>query len=129
MDGVHLGQQGFPASLQDGISPPINDADAFSSHHSNNSEAFSSPGANAFPETFSPRDHTDSSETFSRQQNNGPLVPLTPRQRNDTSEPLSSRRGNTHKRSEEPPRDAQGKIVCSFSSCAGLVFERRCEWR
>jgi hypothetical protein len=129
------GSQPFSTSLQENpaepfASPPVNDpTEAYSPHQSNNSEPFSSPGDNTFPEPFSPRDHTDSSEPFSRQRNNSTMVPFTPRRRNDTSEPLSSRRGNTHKRSEEPPRDSQGKIICSSSSCAGLIFERRCEWR
>ena len=135
-DNVHNGgSHPFSTPLQENTaepfaSPPDNDpAEAYSPHQSNNSEPFSSPGDNTFPEPFSPRDHTDSSEPFSRQRNNSTLVPFTPRRRNDTSEPLSSRRGNTHKRSEEPPRDSQGKIICSSSSCAGLIFERRCEWR
>jgi hypothetical protein len=45
-------------------------------------------------------------------------------------EPFSPRRGYTHKRSEDPPRNTQGKMICKFqSTCTGLTFERRCEWR
>lgn len=30
----------------------------------------------------------------------------------------------------EPPRDAQGKLVCNFSEeCTGIIFDRKCEWR
>jgi hypothetical protein len=48
----------------------------------------------------------------------------------DHQEPFSPRRGYTHKRSEEPDRNAQGKMICKFqSTCAGLTFDRRCEWR
>ncbi|KAE9969924.1 hypothetical protein EG328_006605 [Venturia inaequalis] len=47
----------------------------------------------------------------------------------DRQEPFSPRRGYTHKRSEEPQRNDQGKMICKFqSSCAHLTFERRCEW-
>ncbi|KAF2434046.1 hypothetical protein EJ08DRAFT_582674 [Tothia fuscella] len=47
----------------------------------------------------------------------------------DNQEPFSPRRGYTHKRSEEPPRNTQGKMICKFqSTCANITFERRCEW-
>lgn len=48
----------------------------------------------------------------------------------DRHEPFSPRRGYTHKRSEEPQRNGQGKMICKFqNSCSHLSFERRCEWR
>ena len=48
----------------------------------------------------------------------------------DHQEPSSPRRGFTHKRSEEPQRNGLGKMICKFqSTCSGLTFERRCEWR
>jgi hypothetical protein len=48
----------------------------------------------------------------------------------DTMDGFSSRRGHTHKRNEEPPRDDQGKMICRFqNSCQGLSFDRKCEWR
>jgi hypothetical protein len=48
----------------------------------------------------------------------------------DHQEPFSPRRGYTHKRNEDPPRNNQGKMICKFqSTCSGLVFDRRCEWR
>lgn len=35
-----------------------------------------------------------------------------------------------HKRTEEPPRNPDGKMVCTFSAdCSSLTFERKCEWR
>ena len=43
---------------------------------------------------------------------------------------FSPRRGFTHKRAEDPPRNGEGKMVCKFTTtCGGLIFERRCEWR
>lgn len=43
---------------------------------------------------------------------------------------FSPRRGFTHKRAEDPPRNTEGKMVCKFTNtCGGLIFERRCEWR
>jgi hypothetical protein len=48
----------------------------------------------------------------------------------DTMDGFSVRRGHTHKRHEEPPRDDQGKMICRFqNSCGGVSFERKCEWR
>jgi hypothetical protein len=45
-------------------------------------------------------------------------------------EPFSPRRGFTHKRQEEPPRNSQGKYLCKFQqTCSSLTFDRRCEWR
>ncbi|OJD29379.1 c2h2 transcription factor [Diplodia corticola] len=35
----------------------------------------------------------------------------------------------SHKRTEDPPRNAEGKMVCNFSSdCHGVTFDRKCEW-
>jgi len=42
---------------------------------------------------------------------------------------LSPRRGHAYKRAEDPPRNAQNKMVCKFKECANLTFERKCEWR
>lgn len=45
-------------------------------------------------------------------------------------EPFSPRRGHTHKRAEEPPKNEAGKMTCKFgNTCPNVVFERRCEWR
>ncbi|KAF2137455.1 uncharacterized protein K452DRAFT_100956 [Aplosporella prunicola CBS 121167] len=34
-----------------------------------------------------------------------------------------------HKRTEEPPRNSDGKMICTFSAdCSSLTFERKCEW-
>jgi len=48
----------------------------------------------------------------------------------DGHEEFSPRRGFTHKRNEDPPRNDAGKMICRFqNTCGGLIFERRCEWR
>ena len=45
-------------------------------------------------------------------------------------EGFSPRRGHTHKRPEEPPKNEQGKMICKFQgTCTGLTFDRKCEWR
>ncbi|KAF2398576.1 hypothetical protein EJ06DRAFT_84282 [Trichodelitschia bisporula] len=45
-------------------------------------------------------------------------------------EPFSPRRGYTHKRAEDPPKNENGKFVCKFTAtCGALTFDRRCEWR
>jgi hypothetical protein len=45
-------------------------------------------------------------------------------------EPFAPRRGYTHKRAEEPPKNEQGKMTCKFqTTCAGVTFDRKCEWR
>lgn len=35
----------------------------------------------------------------------------------------------SYKRSEEPPRNADGKFYCKQEECTGQLFERKCEWR
>ena len=36
----------------------------------------------------------------------------------------------SHKRTEDPPRNPDGKMICNFSpDCHGIIFERKCEWR
>lgn len=48
----------------------------------------------------------------------------------DHQEGFSPRRGFTHKRLEEPPRNSNNKFLCKFqNTCASLTFDRRCEWR
>lgn len=48
----------------------------------------------------------------------------------DRYEGYTPRGKYSHKRTEDPPRNAEGKMVCTFSSdCQGLTFERKCEWR
>jgi hypothetical protein len=43
---------------------------------------------------------------------------------------FSPRRGHTHKRPEDPPKNDLGKMICRFqATCAGLTFDRKCEWR
>ncbi|KAF9629221.1 putative c2h2 transcription factor protein [Lasiodiplodia theobromae] len=35
----------------------------------------------------------------------------------------------SHKRTEDPPRNTEGKMICNFSpDCHGIIFERKCEW-
>ncbi|KAK7516437.1 uncharacterized protein IWZ02DRAFT_366152, partial [Phyllosticta citriasiana] len=35
----------------------------------------------------------------------------------------------SHKRTQEPPKNAMGKMICNYSSeCAGITFDRKCEW-
>jgi hypothetical protein len=44
--------------------------------------------------------------------------------------PFSLRRGHTHKRAEDPPKNEQGKMMCKFqTTCSGVTFDRKCEWR
>jgi hypothetical protein len=46
------------------------------------------------------------------------------------NEGFATRRGFTLKRNEDPPRDDSNKMICEHrSTCAGLTFERKCEWR
>ncbi|KAF2646063.1 hypothetical protein P280DRAFT_387335 [Massarina eburnea CBS 473.64] len=40
----------------------------------------------------------------------------------------SPRRNHVYKRSEEPPRNHEGKMVCKHSECTSLTFDRKCEW-
>ena len=42
---------------------------------------------------------------------------------------LSPRRGHDYKRAEDPPRNAQNKMICTLKECANFTFERKCEWR
>jgi hypothetical protein len=47
----------------------------------------------------------------------------------DKNEPFSPRRGFTYKRAEEPPKNGNDKYICKFqNTCAGLTFDRKCEW-
>jgi hypothetical protein len=34
-----------------------------------------------------------------------------------------------YKRTEEPPRNHEAKIICKHQECTGVVFDRKCEWR
>jgi hypothetical protein len=43
---------------------------------------------------------------------------------------FTPRRGHTVKREDEPIKNVEGKMTCRFTStCGGLTFDRRCEWR
>jgi hypothetical protein len=55
----------------------------------------------------------------------------SPEQMDSGFEPFSPRRGHTHKRNEEPPKNDQGKMVCKFqkTQCPQAIFDRKCEWR
>lgn len=47
----------------------------------------------------------------------------------DDDEDGSMRKNHSYKRAEEPSRNSEGKMTCRHSECAGLVFDRKCEWR
>ncbi|KAK7562149.1 hypothetical protein IWX49DRAFT_76789 [Phyllosticta citricarpa] len=55
-----------------------------------------------------------------------------PRERASSEEhdPIYQPRGKySHKRTQEPPKNAMGKMICNYSSeCAGITFDRKCEW-
>jgi len=40
----------------------------------------------------------------------------------------TSRKSLLYKRAEEPSRNTDGKMTCRYQECAGLYFERKCEW-
>ncbi|ORY04550.1 hypothetical protein BCR34DRAFT_667071 [Clohesyomyces aquaticus] len=45
----------------------------------------------------------------------------------DDRNSISPRR-TTFKRAEEPPRNQDGKMICSRPECHGNTFDRKCEW-
>lgn len=48
----------------------------------------------------------------------------------DRYEGYTPRGKYSHKRTEDPPRNADNKMMCIFSpDCHGITFERKCEWR
>ncbi|KAJ8107156.1 hypothetical protein OPT61_g9061 [Boeremia exigua] len=40
----------------------------------------------------------------------------------------SLRKNHSYKRAEEPPRNHDAKMICKHAECAGLTFDRKCEW-
>lgn len=38
-------------------------------------------------------------------------------------------KSTTYKRSEEPPQNALGKMICKHIECSNLTFTRRCDWK
>jgi hypothetical protein len=38
-------------------------------------------------------------------------------------------KSTTYKRSEEPPQNAEGKMICKHIECSNLTFTRRCDWK
>ncbi|CAI6340882.1 unnamed protein product [Periconia digitata] len=38
------------------------------------------------------------------------------------------RKNHSYKRAEEPPKNAEGKMVCKHDECIGQTFDRKCEW-
>jgi hypothetical protein len=38
-------------------------------------------------------------------------------------------KSTTYKRSEGPPQNAEGKMICQHTECSNLTFTRRCDWR
>ncbi|KAH4065921.1 hypothetical protein HBH69_094040 [Parastagonospora nodorum] len=67
-----------------------------------------------------------------------PLVPTTPpthsindsedRSSPDGEDDGSLRKNFSYKRAEEPPRNQEGKMTCRHHECAGVFFDRKCEW-
>jgi hypothetical protein len=41
----------------------------------------------------------------------------------------SPRRNHAYKRSEEPPRNLDSKMICKHKECTNITFDRKCEWR
>jgi hypothetical protein len=72
-----------------------------------------------------------------RHAQSGPHSPARSSRR--PSEDASSQEGDDHitslsknhiyKRSGEPPRNHEAKMVCEHRECTGLTFDRKCEWR
>ncbi|ORY19505.1 hypothetical protein BCR34DRAFT_552253 [Clohesyomyces aquaticus] len=46
----------------------------------------------------------------------------------DENDDLSPRRNHAYKRSEEPPRNREGKMFCKHKECTNMTFDRKCEW-
>ncbi|KAF1921559.1 hypothetical protein BDU57DRAFT_510429 [Ampelomyces quisqualis] len=46
----------------------------------------------------------------------------------DVEEDGSLRKNFNFKRAEEPLRTPEGKMTCRHNECAGLLFDRKCEW-
>lgn len=40
----------------------------------------------------------------------------------------SLQKNHSYKRTEEPPRNLDGKMACKYQECRGLAFDRKCEW-
>jgi hypothetical protein len=38
-------------------------------------------------------------------------------------------KSTTYKRSDEPPQNAEGKMICKNIECSDLTFTKRCEWK
>jgi hypothetical protein len=97
---------------------------------------------------MSPQDHSDlvSTATAAFQHHSGhgtdlasvlraasaadPSVDQMAQDEPTENEGFAPRRGFTLKRTEEPPRDENNKMICAHrGSCSSLVFDRKCEWR
>ncbi|KAF2703475.1 hypothetical protein K504DRAFT_443825 [Pleomassaria siparia CBS 279.74] len=46
----------------------------------------------------------------------------------DGDEAGSPRRNHAYKRSEDPPRNHDGKMICKHKECGNITFDRKCEW-
>ncbi|KAF2797378.1 hypothetical protein K505DRAFT_322637 [Melanomma pulvis-pyrius CBS 109.77] len=46
----------------------------------------------------------------------------------DADDGGSPRINHAYKRSEEPPRNLDGKMICKHNDCANITFDRKCEW-
>jgi hypothetical protein len=68
-----------------------------------------------------------------------PEIVQEPNSSRDESEEVQAnieytpRRGHAFKRSEDPPKNENGKMICKFAQnnleCENLTFDRKCEWR
>ncbi|KAF2681623.1 hypothetical protein K458DRAFT_309074 [Lentithecium fluviatile CBS 122367] len=45
----------------------------------------------------------------------------------DGDDASSPRRNHAYKRAEEPPKNADGKMICKHQDCASLTFDRKCD--
>ncbi|KAI9709298.1 MAG: hypothetical protein M1820_003418 [Bogoriella megaspora] len=76
--------------------------------------------------SVSPRPRTESNASV-------PSIPITSPTMSDTGtleqDQFRLPRVNHPKRSGEPPKNAQGKLICTVSEqCSQLLFDRKCEW-
>lgn len=65
---------------------------------------------------------------YSRSHSRQPSVDGSVSQFGDDSD-SPGRKNHVYKRSEEPPRNTEGKMVCKHEECTGVTFDRKCEWR
>ena len=47
----------------------------------------------------------------------------------DSDDDGQLRKNYNYKRTEEPPHNEDGKMVCKYEECRDTFFGRKCEWR